>query len=125
MGERQYREYFGGDKNRITLHGQSAGSIAISLLCVSPLTKGLFSKAIMESGSAIFLKYNQLQPNLQLSQRLAKAVNCASDDNTIEDDPDGVVGCLREILVQKAVDCASDDNTIEDDPDDVVGCFER
>ncbi|GFV92734.1 acetylcholinesterase-1 [Trichonephila clavipes] len=89
-------EYFGGDKNLITLDGQSAGSIAISLLCVSPLTKGLFSRAILESGTAIFLKDNQLQPNLKLSQRLAKAVGCATDDNTIEDDPETVVGCMRE-----------------------------
>ncbi|GIX73520.1 acetylcholinesterase-1 [Caerostris extrusa] len=89
-------EYFGGDKSSITIFGQSSGSIAVSLLCVSPLTKGLFSKAIMESGSAILMNNNNLQPNLQLSQRLAEAVDCASDDNTIEDDPDGVVGCLRE-----------------------------
>ncbi|PRD33743.1 UNVERIFIED_CONTAM: Acetylcholinesterase-1 [Trichonephila clavipes] len=89
-------ESFGGDKDRITLHGQSAGSIAISLLCVSPLTKGLFSKAIMESGSAIFLMDNQLQPNLNLSQRLAKSVGCASDNKTIQDDPESVVSCVRE-----------------------------
>ncbi|GIX73519.1 carboxylic ester hydrolase [Caerostris extrusa] len=50
----------------------------------------------MESGSAILMNNNYLQPNLQVSQRLAKAVECASDDNTIEDNPDGVVGCLRE-----------------------------
>ncbi|GIY68450.1 acetylcholinesterase-1 [Caerostris extrusa] len=67
-------ESFGGDKDRITLHGQSAGSIAISLLCVSPLARGMFSRVIMQSGSTLFLRYNQLKANLQLSQRLAKAV---------------------------------------------------
>ncbi|GBM25434.1 Acetylcholinesterase-1 [Araneus ventricosus] len=88
-------ESFGGDKERITLHGESAGSIAISLLCTSPLTKGLFSKAILQSGTAIFLLSNQLKPNLALSQRLAEAVGCASQDKTIENDPESVVGCLR------------------------------
>ncbi|GFU24529.1 acetylcholinesterase-1 [Nephila pilipes] len=88
-------ESFGGDKDQITLHGESAGSIAISLLCVSPLSKGLFSKAIMESGTAIFLKDNQKQPNVNLSQRLAKAVGCATDSKTIKDDPESVVSCLR------------------------------
>ncbi|GIY87221.1 acetylcholinesterase-1 [Caerostris darwini] len=88
-------ESFGGDKDRITLHGQSAGSMAISLLCVSPLTRGMFSRVIMQSGSTLFLEYNQLNANLQLSQRLARAVGCASDDKTIADDPQNVVGCLR------------------------------
>ncbi|CAL1265365.1 unnamed protein product [Larinioides sclopetarius] len=53
-------ESFGGDKKRITLFGESSGSIVISLLCVSPLTKGLFSKAIMQSGTgkgASYLAY--------------------------------------------------------------------
>ncbi|GBM67631.1 Acetylcholinesterase-1 [Araneus ventricosus] len=88
-------ESFGGDKERITLIGESAGSMSISLFCVSPLTKGLFSKAIMESGSIVVLTTNQLQPNLDLSQQVAEVVGCASDDITIESDPESVVGCLR------------------------------
>ncbi|GBM49435.1 Acetylcholinesterase-1 [Araneus ventricosus] len=88
-------ESFGGDKKRITLFGESAGSIAISLLCTSPLTKGLFSKAILQSGTGILLKSNQLEPNLALSQRLAEAVGCATEDKTIENDSESVVDCLR------------------------------
>ncbi|KAF8773143.1 Acetylcholinesterase-1 like protein [Argiope bruennichi] len=88
-------ESFGGDKNRITLFGESAGAMAISLLCTSPLTQGLFSKAILESGTSIFLKSNQLKPNLALTQRLAEAVGCASQVQTVENDPQSVVSCLR------------------------------
>ena len=41
---------FGGDPRRVTLAGQSAGSIAVHDLLVSPLAKGLFARAISESG---------------------------------------------------------------------------
>jgi para-nitrobenzyl esterase len=43
---------FGGDPERVTVAGQSAGASDIALLIVSPLAKGLFQRAIMESGGA-------------------------------------------------------------------------
>ena len=42
---------FGGDRDRVTLGGQSAGAVDVSVLMTSPLAKGLFVRAIAESGT--------------------------------------------------------------------------
>jgi para-nitrobenzyl esterase len=41
---------FGGDPKNVTIAGQSSGAISVSILMASPLAKGLFQRAIGESG---------------------------------------------------------------------------
>jgi para-nitrobenzyl esterase len=44
---------FGGDPDRITVAGQSAGASAVHNITASPLAKGLFHRAIAQSGSSL------------------------------------------------------------------------
>ena len=43
---------FGGDPKKVTIFGESAGGIAVSMLCGSPLAKGLFHGTISQSGGS-------------------------------------------------------------------------
>jgi para-nitrobenzyl esterase len=45
---------FGGDPNNVTIAGESAGGVNVYTMLASPLAKGLFHKAISESGAPLF-----------------------------------------------------------------------
>jgi para-nitrobenzyl esterase len=49
---KQNIQNFGGDPGNVTIAGQSAGAMSVNCLVASPLGKGLFQKAIAESGAS-------------------------------------------------------------------------
>src|SRR3989454_6404187 len=45
--------HFCGDPSRVTIFGESAGGMSVGSLIASPLAKGLFQRAILESGTGV------------------------------------------------------------------------
>ncbi|KAJ2953504.1 hypothetical protein O0L34_g1103 [Tuta absoluta] len=66
-------ESFGGDPNKVTIYGMSAGGASVELLVLSPRGRGLFQQAIVESGTATgvwALDHNPIQTALNAASYL-------------------------------------------------------
>ena len=71
-------EFFGGDKDNITVMGESAGAKCIGALLITPLAKGLFNKAILESGS--FQAIRDKDTAKKVTERFLKAAKINKDN---------------------------------------------
>ncbi len=82
-------ERFSGDVRRITIAGEDAGSEAVSLHVISPMSSGLFSSAI-SFGPTMVQKHLPRPGDLgELSAEFAGQVGCQSDSES------SVLSCLR------------------------------
>ncbi|KAL1784461.1 carboxylesterase 5A isoform X1 [Sigmodon hispidus] len=84
-------KFFGGNPDSVTIFGGSAGAISISSLVLSPLSKGLFHRAIMQSGVAIIPSMKSLDDDLKTDlQMIADICGCNASDSQ------ALLKCMRE-----------------------------
>jgi para-nitrobenzyl esterase len=83
---------FGGDPHNVTIAGQSAGGLSVLAQMVSPGARGLFQRAIVESGT-FALNQRPLATAEAAGETFATAVGC----------PDQTAACLRNVPVADLV----------------------
>ena len=88
--------HFGGNAEDITIFGESAGSFSVMYQVVSPLSSGLFTKAIAQSGApfSTFIHSSDHGKQRSLALSLANSLNC-STGNDYE-----VLACLEEKSIE-------------------------
>lgn len=70
---------FGGDPDNIMIFGESAGAGSVAYHLISPMTKGLFKKSILQSGAATCWWSQDFQ-TIDKATLLAKKLGCHSED---------------------------------------------
>lgn len=131
---------FGGDPLNVTIFGYSAGASSVSAHMYSPLSKNLFSKAIIQSGSSLapwawsnLHKYS----NRDISRYTAKELGCDNRGEWDRKEFVKILNCLRQYpsgyLLETATNLAiehglswklvvggNDDSFLPDDPEQLA-----
>lgn len=91
--------YFNGDPNRVTIFGGSSGGASTGFHMLSPMSKGLFHKVILQSGTPV-CKWSITPIGLSRKRAHAVATIAGCNFDTSED----ILQCLREVPAQHLID---------------------
>jgi para-nitrobenzyl esterase len=91
---RRNADALGGDPRKVTVAGQSAGSQSICAHLASPAARGLFQRAILQSGPCANRVFTKAEADRKGSQAIAEA-GCSTAGDT--------AGCLRDLPVKELV----------------------
>ncbi|GFO12050.1 carboxylic ester hydrolase [Plakobranchus ocellatus] len=98
---------FGGNAREITLFGASSGASMVSIFTISPLTRGKFQKAIIQSGGAlcpwaVFTPGRAVNVPSQIALALASSLNCSINQGGMNVSEE-ILACLRAVPVDTLV----------------------
>lgn len=99
---------FGGDPRRVTIAGQSSGSEDVCILMASPLARGLFEGAILESGTCVDSVYPKLGEEEASGERLAKDLGVSAGRDSLQK--------LRGIPAERILETAASDDNVDLEP---------
>ncbi|CAN7982964.1 unnamed protein product, partial [Ixodes hexagonus] len=89
--------FFGGDPGAVTLGGQSAGAIATGYHTMSGLSRGLFQRAVLFSGTPHTAAYSDSTDQRQNFIVVSRAVNCWNESKRFETQIYDAIDCLRRL----------------------------
>ncbi|XP_059192084.1 cocaine esterase-like [Centropristis striata] len=98
----QHIHNFGGDPGSVTIFGESAGGVSVSLLLLSRLSDGLFHYAIAESGTAAMDLLISNDP-LPVTQMVANASGCSLEST------EEIADCMRSVNIDTIVTLGQDE----------------
>ncbi|KAH6929821.1 hypothetical protein HPB50_005972 [Hyalomma asiaticum] len=88
---------FGGDPDEVTLLGQSAGGISAALHALSPYSRGLFKRLVLQSGTPLSMILGLGFGGKTKIILAALAVDCYDKQKKFEEQAKAVATCLRKV----------------------------
>lgn len=114
---------FGGNPEKITIAGQSAGAMMVQCLLASPLAKGLFCGAIIQSGGFGKNFFQDAKKNEFYGKALMKELDCTTLKELREKSADEILHAAGNVSDGKIVFCPSiSDCTLPLSPLEALKC---
>lgn len=90
---------FGGDPGNVTIFGESAGAMSVASLLASPLARGLFRRAIMQSGNGSVAA--QIDDARLVTARLCEILGVDADAQSLADvDPAALLAAQSQLALE-------------------------
>ncbi|XP_049274218.1 LOW QUALITY PROTEIN: cholinesterase 1-like [Rhipicephalus sanguineus] len=100
---------FRGDPSKVTIVGVNAGGISAHAHVISPMSRGLFQRACLMSGTFNSPDFvDHASDSVRKGNVVARAVGCADGNTTLASNPVSVLACLRSKSSDKLVHAATE-----------------
>ncbi|CAL4061455.1 unnamed protein product, partial [Meganyctiphanes norvegica] len=90
---------YGGDPNRVTIFGESSGGRAAHLQMLTPASRGLFSRVILQSGTAIVPGTTQISGFREQAEEFGQRFNCSLQgaESSESFNSTNLISCLQQL----------------------------